>query len=443
MADQSSEPTSDTGEEPWRVGTATRIITPEEPMFMAGYGQRSEPSEGVAEDLHAKAVAFEDEDDTTVVVVSVEILGITRDLRADVTEACESEYGLAPDEVLLNVTHTHNGPEYRTDTYGILGLDEEMERRAEEYRDRLEGELVDVVGEALDDRSPASLRYNHSQCGMAMSRRRPDPDGIKFKPYPDGTVDHQVPVLVATEGDDVTAVLFGYGCHPTSLPVMDEFHGDWAGLAMDHLEEAYPEATAAFVIGCGGDIKAYPQREVEYTERHARTLATAVEAAIEARGTTVHGPLRTVQTEVTLEFEDPPDREELESRLGEGDDRQEQRLLDELDREGEIRTEFPYPVQAIGFGDDLTMLGLAGEVLAEYSFEIRDALEGDVWVAGYSNQGYLYVPARRHLYEGGYEGGWVSLYWDYPTPPKPSIEDRVTETALSLAERVGATRRDD
>lgn len=442
--DQRQRITDGGGEkEPWGLGTATRIITPEQSMWMAGYGARSEPSKGVATDLHAKAVAIEDDLGNVVVIVSVEVLGITPDLREDVLEACESEYGLDPDGILLNTTHTHNGPEYRTDDYGILGFDEEITQRSREYRDRLEREMVDVVGEALDDRSPAALRYHHTQCGIAMNRRRPDADRFYFKPYPDGAVDHDVPVLVATSGGDVTAILFGYACHPTSLPIMNEFHGDWAGLAMKHLEDTYPDATALFIQGCGGDIKAYPQRDVEFTEVHGRTLATAVQAAIEARGKTVHGPLRKVTTEITLEFEDPPERDELEARVADGDDRHAQRLLDELDREGEIRTEFPYPEQAIGFGDDLTLIGLAGEVLVDYSLTIKDSLEGDVWVAGYSNEAYLYIPARRHLYEGGYEAGWVSLYWDYPSPPRPSIEERVTETALSLAERAGATRDTD
>ena len=431
-----------TESEPWRVGAATRVITPEQSMWMAGYGGRDAPSEGVALDIHAKAVAIEDEDGNAVVVVSAEILGFTPDLRAAVVDACEAKYGIDGDALLLNATHTHNGPEYRVDEYGVLGLDDELNQRAEEYRERLENELIGVIGEALDDRSPAALRYSHAQCGMGMNRRLPEPDGIKFKPYPDGATDHDVPVLVATSGDAVTALLFGYACHPTSLPVINEFHGDWAGLAMQHLEEAYPEATAAFVQGCGGDIKAYPQREVKFTEVHGRTLATAVQAAVEARGKTLHGPLRTVTEDITLEFEDQPDRTELEARVADGDDRYAQRLLDELNREGEIQTEFPYPMQAIGFGDDLTLVGLAGEVLVDYSLAIKDALDGDVWVAGYSNEGYVYVPARRHLHEGGYESGWVYLYWDFPAPLKPSIEETVTETAVALAERVGA-RRDE
>lgn len=431
-----------TDREPWRVGSSTRVITPEKSMWMAGYGAREEPSEGAAMDLHAKAVAIEGDDGETVVLVGAEILGYTPDLRAAVVDACESDYDVDGENVVLNATHTHHGPEYRTDDYGILGLDEELDQRARDYRKRLERELIAVIGEALQDRSSAALRYSHAQCGMAMSRRRPQPDRIDFSLYPDGAADHDVPVLVATSGGEVTALMFGYACHPTSLPRTLEFHGEWPGLAMERLEEAYPEATAMFVQGCGGDTKAYPQDDPEFTEIHAETLATAVQAAVKARGTTVHGPLRTTMTEATLKFEDQPNREELEARVEDGGDRYAQRLLDELDWEGEIRTEFPYPVQAIGFGDDFTMVALAGEVLVDYSLDIKDALEGDVWVAGYSNHGYVYVPNRRHLHEGGYEASWVYLYWDFPAPLKPSVEETVTETALSLAERVGARRAD-
>lgn len=153
-------------------------------MWIAGYSKRDEPVSGVAQNLHVKAVAIEDEDRKTVVLVSAKLLGITPDLRDDVLAACESEYDLDPDEVLLNVSHTHNGPEYRTDNYGILGFDDELTERSRAYRARLEDELVDVIGAALDDRCSAVLRYSHASCGMAMSRRLPEPDGIDFRRIP-------------------------------------------------------------------------------------------------------------------------------------------------------------------------------------------------------------------------------------------------------------------
>src|SRR5215831_12014734 len=44
----------------WRVGLAVAKITPEQPIRMAGYSDRTQPSQSVSSDLHAKAMALED-----------------------------------------------------------------------------------------------------------------------------------------------------------------------------------------------------------------------------------------------------------------------------------------------------------------------------------------------------------------------------------------------
>jgi len=443
------------GDHPWQVGTAARVITPEEPIRMAGYGQRVGLSEGVDMDLHVKVVAFEDSDGNRVVVVGAELLGISGSLCETIESTCEDEYGLDGTNLLLNVSHTHQGPEYREDRWGTWDLTDEQQERAHEYRDRLADEIIGVVGDALETRSSARLDYVPGTCGIAWNRRKPHPVGYQFRQYPDGVVDHDVPVLVATEDETVIAILFGYASHPTSLDSHRRFHGDWAGHAMENLEEEFPRATATFVQGCGGDIKAYPQDGPERTEQHGRSLSNAVHAAIDAGGTEVHGPLRTCTEEVTFQFEGPHSRDELEAMIREEDpvhmkhvhDSRENlqgamasRLLQELDETGTIDAERPYPIQVIGFGDDLTMLGLPGEVVVDYSVRIKAALEGNVWVAGYSNKGYFYVPSRQDVYEGGYESGWVSVYSDCPGYPAADNEERIVGKSLALAERVGARR---
>ena len=45
----------------WKAGVASIVITPQEPMWMAGYGNRTKPSEGVLQDIRAKALVLEDE----------------------------------------------------------------------------------------------------------------------------------------------------------------------------------------------------------------------------------------------------------------------------------------------------------------------------------------------------------------------------------------------
>src|SRR5262245_32726827 len=44
----------------WKIGLATVRITPEQPIRMAGYSDRTQPSQSVSSDLFAKAIAFED-----------------------------------------------------------------------------------------------------------------------------------------------------------------------------------------------------------------------------------------------------------------------------------------------------------------------------------------------------------------------------------------------
>lgn len=413
-------------------------------MRMAGFAARTDPSDGTITDLHAKAAAFEDSAGMRAVIVSVELLAISRDVRATVADRV-AEYGIDPASLLLNATHTHYGPEYREGRFEIYGMDEDERTKGRAYRERLVDELAGVVVEAVTRLEPAALRYGHARCGIAMNRRLPTPEGIRFEQAPDGPVDLDVPVLAAYRQGDPVAITFGYACHPTCLPLVTEYSGDWVGHAMANLEARYDGATALFLQGCGGDVKAYPQNTRELSVQHGRALSNSVQAALDAPTSAVRGPLRTVYEEIPLAFEDAPPRAKLEADL-ESDDEFERRharvLLAQIEGHGSIPTEYPYPVQAIGFGDDLTMVAMGGEVLVEYALVLKDCLAGDVWPVAYSNDGFTYVPTERAVYEGGYEGGDAITYTSFPGPMKPDTEERVVANALALAERVGTDRAD-
>jgi hypothetical protein len=51
---------ADQGLADFKAGIASTVITPNEPMWMAGYAARDKPSEGKIHDLNAKALALED-----------------------------------------------------------------------------------------------------------------------------------------------------------------------------------------------------------------------------------------------------------------------------------------------------------------------------------------------------------------------------------------------
>lgn len=431
------------GGEEWNVGTASRTITPEESMWMAGFAKRDEPADGQVHDLSARAVAIDDGEGACV-VVSVELLFVTRGIRERVARKCEEKYDLDPDALVLTATHTHCGPEFRELKLEMYADEGPYYERAAGYRERLVDELAGVVGAALADRRPATLSYSYARCGFGMNRRLPVAEGVAHVPNPDGPVDPEVPVLVADGEEGIRAILFGYACHTTTVMIA-RYCGDWAGFARRSIEAEYPEATAVFIQGAAGDQNPYPRRELELAIRHGETAATAVRAAIEARRQPIRGPLSTLLVDQSIAFEDPPDRSELEAMAG--SDRRYLRvraetLLAELDERGEIRTEHPYPIQGVGFGDDLTLLGLGGEVLVEYALRLKERLPGPVWVAGYTNAEFTYVPTARAIHEGGYEGGEVIRRTAFSGPPRPDVEERILGGARAVANRVRGDRRE-
>ena len=66
----------------WRAGTSAITITPDKPMWLSGYATRDRPAEGKISDLHAKALVLEDPTGQRAVVVTMDLVGISRDFAA-------------------------------------------------------------------------------------------------------------------------------------------------------------------------------------------------------------------------------------------------------------------------------------------------------------------------------------------------------------------------
>lgn len=424
----------------WKTGVASVVITPEDSMWMAGYAARNKPSEGKVHDLRAKALALEDAQGTRLVIVAIDILGIPRELRDHLEKEATARYGLSPESLLLNASHTHCGPEINELMAFVWCVPPERIEQGREYVKLLEEKLLGLVGEAIDKLAPARLAYTHGRAGFAMNRRPRTDRGFVIAPNPDGLVDHDVPVL-RVEGLDggLQAILFGYACHCTTLSFY-QLCGDYAGFAQLYLEEAHPGTTALFMAGCGADQNPYPRGTLALAEQHGRALANGVEAALLSRTPPVNGPLRLALEEVTLSFAEPPTREQLNERAKSNNQyerRHAETLLKELDETGTIHKTYPYLVHVAQFGDDLTIVALAGEVVVGYSLRLKAELPGPrLWVAGYSNDVFGYVPTEQILGEGGYEPVVSAMYYGLPAPFAPSVEKLIVGKVHELVNKV-------
>jgi hypothetical protein len=425
----------------WRAGVAAVNITPRESMWMAGYAARTKPSEGVAQELYAKALALEDTQHNRLVIVTMDLIGVPRPLRDAVEQRALSQHGLPRQSLLINASHTHCGPELRATKYSLLDLDETRAAQGQRYLKDLQDKLVALVGEALGKLAPARLSYCHARAGFAMNRRTPVGGDYRNFPNAEGPVDHDVPVLKVetTEAKpQLIALLFGYACHNTTLSFY-QFCGDYAGYAQQYLEESHPGTVALFMTGCGGDQNPYPRGKLEQAQQHGRALANGVEAALLTNATPLPGLLQLALEDVTLQFAPPPSKEQL-LRDRESPDRNQRRhaelLLAQLEEQGSIRDTYSYPVHVVRFGPQLLLVAMAGETVVDYSLRLKRELAGPaVWVAGYSNDVFGYVPSLRVLQEGGYEGGGAMRFSSLPGPFAPSVEERILNKVHELVRR--------
>src|SRR5713101_10006397 len=89
----------------WQVGLAIVKITPEKPVPMAGYAGRTKPYENVAQDIYAKALALEDGQGHRAVLVTTDLLGLSRAVAEPVCERLQERAKLTRGQILLSSSH--------------------------------------------------------------------------------------------------------------------------------------------------------------------------------------------------------------------------------------------------------------------------------------------------------------------------------------------------
>lgn len=405
---------------------------------MAGYAARNKPSEGVLHELHAKALALQDETGAISVLVSAEILGFSRHMSQVIASSAQKRFGLPRERLVLNASHTHSGPVTGEVLRPAYPLDQKQTAIVQRYTAALLDQIVELIGASIRNLEPAQLSFEQGLAGFAANRRRV---GARSRP---GPVDHDVPVLsVRSAGGKLKAVVFGYACHNTNLSGY-QFSGDYAGVAQLELEKLHPGTVALFVAGCGADANPLPRRSVELMTMYGKILAAAVEGTLAGKMKPVAGPIQAVYEEVDLPFQKPPTREELEARTRQTDPNEQRYaryLLDMLDRQGRLPERFPYPVQVWQFGRDLTFIPMAGEVVVDYALRFKAEYGWDnTWVAGYSNDVSAYIPSLRVWKEGGYEAGGAMRPYGQPAPFRSSVEEIVADKVDELVKRVRSGR---
>ena len=434
----------------WKAGVAKADITPDKPMWMSGYAARDHRATGTLTKLWGKVLILEDSRGKRVAAITLDLVGIDQATSNILRERITKEHGLERSGIALLCSHTHCGPVVGQNLMSMYTLSEEDQTLVREYTSGLIDKMVTAVGQALSDLTPAELAWSSGKVGFAVNRRtnkEAEVPALRAAGELLGPVDHEVPVLQVSSGDDIKAIVFGYACHATTLKLF-EWCGDYPGFAMQQIEEDYPGTQAMFWAGCGADQNPLPRGKVELAIDYGDRLATEVETTLVSNVTPISGDLDVRYDEPDLTFASIPTAEQIESQLTSTNVYEAGRaktLKQELEAHGSIRPTYAYPVQTWKLGDGPVWVILGGEVVVDYSIRLKTEIRMQygakpVWVAAYANDVMAYIPSLRVLKEGGYEGEGAMLYYGLPSKWAESVEDQIVGTVHAQVKSLQQTK---
>jgi hypothetical protein len=155
----------------WKVGLGQVKITPEKPIFLAGYASRNHPFEKVENDLYAKAMVLEDSAGQRAALVTSDLVGFPAAIAEPICERIREQTGLKRERIMLSVAHVHTGPQLSLKAEPHGGMTAADAERTVEYTRQLQDKVVALVAQAAARLEPARLLWGSGIVHFVMNRR--------------------------------------------------------------------------------------------------------------------------------------------------------------------------------------------------------------------------------------------------------------------------------
>ena len=430
--------------EPFQAGAASLKITPPVGSVM-GNSYGISISEGVHDDLFAKALVFE-AGGVKGAFLALDFISIPYGIVVQTRELIAKNTDIPAENVIMAATHCHAGPQMNPPFLKAIGG--EAEKKSLEYIKQLPEEMVRAIQMAEASLQPAKVSIGTFQEDKINFNRRFIMKDGSFRTNPGrlnpeikramGPVDPEGSVVFfETLDSSPLAVLVNFALHPAVVEG-NQFSADFPGVVSQLMERVFgKEMVTVYTNGNSGNINHIDVHKnsllgrYEESYRIGTILAADILKALSSLRPIDINSLQVSNMEVELPVPsiDPKEvlwAEEIFGSYGKSDPPrfadvvEAWRILDlHKDFSGE-ETRLQYTttvpltkdgralkseVQVMGLGNELALVGFPGDAFVELSLAIR--LKSPFTytiVSEQSGNGTIsYVPDRKAFLEGGYE----------------------------------------
>jgi len=279
----------------------------------------------------------------------------------------------------------------------------------------------------------ASIGAGKGQAKINMNRR-----GGK-------AIDHEINVIKVVDSHaKPIAVIMNYPCHPVIVPWnLHTISADYPGVASDAIEKYYNCALGMFFTGTCGNINPIAVcRDFAEVKRLGTIVgAEALKVSEEITFYESEIELKAMKEIVTLKSQEIPPAEELKKIIDTGTkaenpdlDWQYNWAKDAIEhaKAGKLSADVPIEIQAFSFGNNISAVGIPGEVFVEIGLEIKEKSPFAFTLPIECTNGCIgYIPTRSAFDEGGYEPALAfKLFGIYPVDK--DVAEKVTNSAVKM-----------
>jgi hypothetical protein len=213
----------------FRSGAAKVDITPSKSALPKGF-------EGINDPIYVRAAVLDDGGNRAA-LITVDAGAIPDEIWAAVSQAAQTELGIAPERLLITATHTHSVP-FR------MGAD-------------VNAKIVTALREAVRKLQPARVAYGQGVSYINVNRNIIDPATRRWWEGPnyEGPSDKTVAVvrIESTTGQPI-AIYYNYAVHAVINGQLDQVSGDIPGATSRYIENSLDDrAVALWSEGAAGD----------------------------------------------------------------------------------------------------------------------------------------------------------------------------------------------
>jgi neutral ceramidase len=420
------------------AGAAEIDITPDFEVELCGFALREQPCAGVLDPIFARCIYLDDGHGEQLLWLVADVIALEGAFVSDFRAWATRELRLQPHQVMLAATHTHFAP--GTITLNAAG------RKSERFVALLRERMERIARQAIADARPCDVVPVSGRLDLAIDRRN------KPTKHVDPTV-WSIAFRDAADGHVVAAIL-NYAMHPVALGHKERrISPDWCGGASAALRGALStqgQAPPVVLVtnGACGNVNppfhhASREQVFAWGNSVADSVANELRAAAPMSGASL--TVRSLNVPMAMDWHDVDAIE---------------RIVDHMIHELAPQTTWPAqfaeaatawrdalaPLVASGGGrvheieiqaariGDVTIVAVNGEIFSRFTEDLRRAAGDDrLFVVGYVNAAFGYIPTRAAYAEGGYEVDTAHFFYN-SFRPAPGALEMLCENAAQLVQ---------